>query len=193
MKIQNVADLLVHTLAEVGVKRIYGVVGDSLNGVTEALRVHGGIQWVGTRHEEVAAFAASGESQVTGELAVCAGSCGPGKASTGGSLARAAGLPESARAFRQARGRGTDRERPSSTPAAPFRTLSWAVSSVPVAPRARPDWPRLPAPDSRAHVDASADPGLVGRPCCVPDVPKLSCSQLSPDRKTGALSLSPGR
>lgn len=75
MKIQNVADLLVHTLAEVGVKRIYGVVGDSLNGVTEALRVHGGIQWVGTRHEEVAAFAASGESQVTGELAVCAGSC----------------------------------------------------------------------------------------------------------------------
>lgn len=78
MKIQNVADLLVHTLAEVGVKRIYGVVGDSLNGVTEALRVHGGIQWVGTRHEEVAAFAASGESQVTGELAVCAGSCGPG-------------------------------------------------------------------------------------------------------------------
>ena len=78
MKIKNVADLLVHTLAEVGVKRIYGVVGDSLNGVTEALRIHGGIQWIGTRHEEVAAFAASGESQLTNELAVCAGSCGPG-------------------------------------------------------------------------------------------------------------------
>lgn len=78
MKIKNVADLLIHTLAEVGVKRIYGVVGDSLNGVTEALREHGGIEWVGTRHEEVAAFAASGESQVTNELAVCAGSCGPG-------------------------------------------------------------------------------------------------------------------
>lgn len=77
-KINNVADLLVYTLAEVGVKRIYGIVGDSLNGVTEALRSHGGIEWIGTRHEEVAAFAASGESQTTGELAVCAGSCGPG-------------------------------------------------------------------------------------------------------------------
>lgn len=78
MSIKNVADLLVHTLAEVGVKRIYGVVGDSLNGVTEAVRTHGKIEWVGTRHEEVAAFAASGEAQVTNELAVCAGSCGPG-------------------------------------------------------------------------------------------------------------------
>lgn len=78
MKIKNVADLLIYTLAEVGVQRIYGVVGDSLNGVTEALRAHGGIEWVGMRHEEVAAFAASGESQVTNELAVCAGSCGPG-------------------------------------------------------------------------------------------------------------------
>src|SRR5690625_5704086 len=78
MPIKNVADLLVHTLAETGVKRIYGVVGDSLNGITEAIRTHGGLEWVGTRHEEVAAFAASGESQVTQELAVCAGSCGPG-------------------------------------------------------------------------------------------------------------------
>lgn len=78
MSIKNIADLLVHTLAEVGIKRIYGVVGDSLNGVTEAVRTHGEIEWVGTRHEEVAAFAASGESQLTNELAVCAGSCGPG-------------------------------------------------------------------------------------------------------------------
>lgn len=78
MKIKNVADYLIHTLAEVGVERIYGIVGDSLNGVTEALQAHGGIEWVGMRHEEVAAFAASGESQVTGGLAVCAGSCGPG-------------------------------------------------------------------------------------------------------------------
>src|SRR5690625_1363235 len=78
MAIKNDADLLVHTLAEVGVKRIYGVVGDSLNGVTEAIRTQGEIEWVGTRHEEVAAFAASGESQLTNELAVCAGSCGPG-------------------------------------------------------------------------------------------------------------------
>src|SRR5690625_7104988 len=49
-----------------------------LHGMTEAIRIHGGREWVGTRHEEVAAFAASGESQVTQELAVCAGSCGPG-------------------------------------------------------------------------------------------------------------------
>lgn len=78
MKIKNVADLLTETLIEAGVKRIYGVVGDSLNGVTESLRQRPELEWVGVRHEEVAAFAASGESQVTGELAVCAGSCGPG-------------------------------------------------------------------------------------------------------------------
>ena len=61
-----------------GVRRIYGVVGDSLNGVTEALRKRGDIDWIHTRHEEAAAFAASAEAQLTGELAVCAGSCGPG-------------------------------------------------------------------------------------------------------------------
>ena len=78
MKIKNVADLLTETMIEAGVKRIYGVVGDSLNGVTESLRQRPELEWIGVRHEEVAAFAASGESQVTGELAVCAGSCGPG-------------------------------------------------------------------------------------------------------------------
>jgi len=74
----TVADRIVETLHLVGVERIYGVVGDSLNGLTEALRKHGGIDWVHVRHEEVAAFAAAGESQITGKLAVCAGSCGPG-------------------------------------------------------------------------------------------------------------------
>ncbi len=59
-------------------KRIFGVVGDSLNGLTEALRKRRTIAWIYVRHEEVAAFAAAGESQITGELAVCAGSCGPG-------------------------------------------------------------------------------------------------------------------
>ena len=59
-------------------KRIFGVVGDSLNGLTEALRKREVIDWVHVRHEEVAAFAASAEAQITGELAVCAGSCGPG-------------------------------------------------------------------------------------------------------------------
>ena len=73
-----VADLVTEILHSVGVKRIYGVVGDSLNGVTESLRKRGDIEWVHTRHEEAAAFAAGAEAHLTGELAVCAGSCGPG-------------------------------------------------------------------------------------------------------------------
>src|SRR5271167_3443380 len=78
MRIENVADLIVETLAQAGVKRIFGVVGDSLNGLTEALRKRKAIDWIHVRHEEVAAFAAAGEAQITGSLAVCAGSCGPG-------------------------------------------------------------------------------------------------------------------
>jgi pyruvate dehydrogenase (quinone) len=78
MAIENVADLIAETLTQAGVKRIFGVVGDSLNGLTEALRKRKTIDWIHVRHEEVAAFAAAGESQITGELAVCAGSCGPG-------------------------------------------------------------------------------------------------------------------
>ncbi len=74
----TVAEVLVKTLAEAGVKRIYGIVGDSLNGITEALRHHKSIQWIHVRHEEVAAFAAGADAHVTDELAVCAGSCGPG-------------------------------------------------------------------------------------------------------------------
>jgi pyruvate dehydrogenase (quinone) len=73
-----VADLVTEILHSVGVKRIYGVVGDSLNGITESLRKRGDIEWVHTRHEEAAAFAAGAEAHLTGELAVCAGSCGPG-------------------------------------------------------------------------------------------------------------------
>jgi len=78
MAITTVADLLVEVLAEAGVRRIYGVSGDSLNGVTESMRVRGDMQWVGTRHEETAAFAAGADAHLTGNLAVCAGSCGPG-------------------------------------------------------------------------------------------------------------------
>jgi pyruvate dehydrogenase (quinone) len=73
-----VADQFAETLAAAGVKRIYGIVGDSLNGLTDALRRQGKIEWVHVRHEEVAAFAAGAEAHLTGELAVCAGSCGPG-------------------------------------------------------------------------------------------------------------------
>jgi pyruvate dehydrogenase (quinone) len=74
----NVAKVLVDTLVSAGVKRIYGVVGDSLNGMTECLRKQEQIEWIGVRHEEVAAFAAGAEAHLTGKLAVCAGSCGPG-------------------------------------------------------------------------------------------------------------------
>ncbi|WP_158807542.1 ubiquinone-dependent pyruvate dehydrogenase [Beijerinckia sp. L45] len=78
MKINNVADLIAETLQQAGVKRVFGLVGDSLNGITESIRARGTIEWVHVRHEEVAAFAAGAEAQITGELAVCAGSCGPG-------------------------------------------------------------------------------------------------------------------
>src|SRR6201982_3450571 len=73
-----VADQFVEILAAAGVKRIYGIVGDSLNGLTDAVRRHGKIEWLHVRHEEVAAFAAGAEAHLTGEIAVCAGSCGPG-------------------------------------------------------------------------------------------------------------------
>ncbi|TCV95987.1 pyruvate dehydrogenase (quinone)/pyruvate oxidase [Luteibacter rhizovicinus] len=78
MSIESLADLIAETLQEAGVRRIYGIVGDSLNAITESLRERGRIDWVHVRHEEVAAFAAGGEAQLTGELTVCAGSCGPG-------------------------------------------------------------------------------------------------------------------
>ncbi len=75
---RTVADQFAEVLAAAGVKRIYGIVGDSLNGLTDAIRRQGKITWVHVRHEEVAAFAAGAEAHLTGELAVCAGSCGPG-------------------------------------------------------------------------------------------------------------------
>jgi pyruvate dehydrogenase (quinone) len=74
----KVADVFVETLMKAGVRRVYGVAGDSLNGFTDAIRSHEGIDWRMVRHEEVAAFAAGGEAQITGKLTVCAGSCGPG-------------------------------------------------------------------------------------------------------------------
>lgn len=75
---QTVATLVAKTLDQAGVKRIWGVTGDSLNGLSDSLLRMGTIRWIGTRHEEVAAFAAGAEAQLTGQLAVCAGSCGPG-------------------------------------------------------------------------------------------------------------------
>src|SRR5499433_1982683 len=78
MTVRKVADLLIDVLAQAGVTRIYGVPGDSLNGLTDALRRQNKIQWVHVRHEETAAFAAGAEAHLTGSLAVCAGSCGPG-------------------------------------------------------------------------------------------------------------------
>jgi pyruvate dehydrogenase (quinone) len=75
---RTAADYMAEALAQAGVKRIYGVVGDSLNGFTDALRRLSSIEWIHVRHEESGAFAAGAEAHLTGELAVCAGSCGPG-------------------------------------------------------------------------------------------------------------------
>src|SRR3984957_15020043 len=75
---RTVANQFAETLAAAGVKRIYGIVGDSLNGFTDAIRAQGKIAWLHVRHEEVAAFAAGADAHLTGSLAVCAGSCGPG-------------------------------------------------------------------------------------------------------------------
>ena len=72
------ADLIIETLEAAGVRRIYGVAGDSLNGITDSLRRSRSMQWVHMRHEEAGAFAAGAEAHLTGRLAVCAGSCGPG-------------------------------------------------------------------------------------------------------------------
>jgi pyruvate dehydrogenase (quinone) len=74
----TVADVMVATLRASGVRRVYGLPGDSLNGFTDALRRDGTIAWEHVRHEEAAGFAAAGEAALTGELAVCAASCGPG-------------------------------------------------------------------------------------------------------------------
>ncbi len=75
---QTVAEVCIDTLVAAGVKRICGVAGDSLNGMTDSIRRRDDIEWIPVRHEETAAFAAGAEAHLTGRLAVCAGSCGPG-------------------------------------------------------------------------------------------------------------------
>ena len=78
MSVPTVATHTVAALADAGIQRVYGVVGDSLNSITEAVRQHPDFDWIGVRHEETGAFAAGAEAQLTGRLAVCAGSSGPG-------------------------------------------------------------------------------------------------------------------
>jgi hypothetical protein len=75
---KKVAEVLVDTLVAAGVKRVYGVAGDSLNGITDSIRRRNDIRWIPVRHEETAAFAAGAEAHLTDGLGVCAGSCGPG-------------------------------------------------------------------------------------------------------------------
>src|ERR1700743_793376 len=75
---RSAADYMAEALTKAGGKRAYGVVGDSLNGFTDSLRRRKSIDWIHMRHEEAAAFAAGAEANLTGNLAVCAGSCGPG-------------------------------------------------------------------------------------------------------------------
>jgi pyruvate dehydrogenase (quinone) len=74
----TVGNLVIDTLVAAGVKRVYGLAGDSLNGITDSIRTRDDIEWIPVRHEETAAFAAGAEAHLTGQLAVCAGSCGPG-------------------------------------------------------------------------------------------------------------------
>src|ERR1700736_2931612 len=87
---QTVADVLIGVLEQIGVKHIFGLIGDSLNPLADAVR-RSGIEWIGVRHEEGAALAASGQAKLTGRLAVCAGTTGPG------STHLVAGLYEAAR------------------------------------------------------------------------------------------------
>jgi pyruvate dehydrogenase (quinone) len=75
---RTAADQFVEILLAAGVRRMYGMVGDSLNPVVDAVRHHDGIEWIHVRHEEAGAFAAGAEAQLTGRLVACAGSCGPG-------------------------------------------------------------------------------------------------------------------
>jgi pyruvate dehydrogenase (quinone) len=87
---QTVSDILVMTLEKIGVKQIFGLVGDSLNPFTDAIR-RSSIEWIGVWHEEGAALAAAGQAKLTGRLAVCCGTTGPG------STHLVAGLYEAAR------------------------------------------------------------------------------------------------
>lgn len=73
-----VAEQIVQLMVEAGIQRVYGVVGDALNPLTDALRRGGQLRWISVRHEEVAAFAAGADAQLTGRPAACAGTCGPG-------------------------------------------------------------------------------------------------------------------
>src|SRR4029079_13850337 len=73
-----VAELLIDSLAEHGVRTVWGVVGDALNPVTDAIRRRDDLEWVGVRHEEAGAFAACAQAQLTGTLGVCMGTVGPG-------------------------------------------------------------------------------------------------------------------
>ncbi|HEY5421033.1 MAG TPA: thiamine pyrophosphate-binding protein, partial [Marmoricola sp.] len=78
MSKRTIADLIIDALADHGVRQVWGVVGDALNPVTDAIRREDRIEWIGVRHEEVGAFAASAQAQLTGDLAVCMGTVGPG-------------------------------------------------------------------------------------------------------------------
>src|ERR1700712_2844695 len=74
----NVAEMLVETLAAIGVRQVFGIVGDALNPFTDAIRRQDKVEWIGVRHEEGAALAAAGQAKLTGQLGVCCGTTGPG-------------------------------------------------------------------------------------------------------------------
>ncbi len=78
MSTRTISQVLVDGLVGQGVTQVFGVVGDALNTVTDAIRTTEGIEWVGVRHEEVGAYAAGAQSQLSGRIGVCAGTVGPG-------------------------------------------------------------------------------------------------------------------
>src|SRR5579864_4879182 len=147
----KVAESSVKTLIEARVKRIYGIVGDSLNGITDAIRRERSIQWIHVRHEEVAAFAAGALAQVTGELAVCAGSCGPGNLHLINGLydahrSRAPVLASPRRSLPPRLGEGTSKRRtPRSSFANAAITSAWWRSRGTSRPCWRRPW-RRPGP-----------------------------------------------
>ncbi|MGW1771153.1 thiamine pyrophosphate-dependent enzyme [Streptomyces sp. NPDC002104] len=75
---RTVAHVIVDAFKELGVRQVFGVVGDALNPLTDAIRTTDGLEWIGCRHEEVAAFAAGAQSQLSGTIGVCMGTVGPG-------------------------------------------------------------------------------------------------------------------
>ncbi len=163
MSQKSIAEILVETLVAAGVKRVYGVVGDSLNGILEEIGKRKDIEWIAVRHEETGAFAAGAQAHLTGELAVCAGSCGPAicTSSMASTIVIAAACPSwpSPRTFPAAKSEAIIFRRP--TPTSSSRHAVTTASLFPSRHRCRgswksrfkPPWPGKVFPSLRSRGD----------------------------------------